>query len=212
MYIKNKSNKIISKLLNNVDDVDIENNNLEENNYEDTIKKINNKIYFYEDVTSRSILFLKKLIHELHFELVTNSIKYNFEPIIELRIHSNGGEVFAGLDAYNFINTYPIEIHTYVDGFLASSASFLYLAGKKRYIYENNYILIHQLSDCNWGSFSILQDEMENNKKIMNKIIDTYKQYTTLPKKTIHNILKNETYLDYQQAFNYGFATDIITQ
>ena len=45
---------------------------------------------------------------------------FDSNPFIEeLRIHSNGGEVFAGLDAYNFIINFPIEIHTYVDGFVA---------------------------------------------------------------------------------------------
>ena len=127
MYIKKKTNKILSKLLDDTENEDI---NSDEINYEKSIKKINNKIYFYEDITSSSILYLKQLIHELHIELIKNSIMYNFEPIIELRINSNGGEVFPGLDAYNFIKNFPIEIHTYVDGFLASSASFLYLAGK----------------------------------------------------------------------------------
>ena len=133
-----------------------------------------------------------------------------FQVIIELRIQSNGGEVFAGLDAYNFIINFPIEIHTYVDGFLASSASFLYLAGKKRFIYENCYILIHQLSDYTWGSYSILEDEMKNNKKIMTKIIDTYKKYTNLPKKKLSDILNNEMYLDACECIKYGISSDLI--
>jgi len=207
MFIKKHSKKLLSKLLNE-DDTEIENNN--DDNFESTIKKIDNKIYFYSDITAKSILYLKELIHELHLELVVSSLKYNFKPVIELRIQSNGGEVFAGLDAYNFILNYPIDIHTYVDGFLASSASFLYLAGKKRFIYENNYILIHQLSDCNWGSYSILEDEMKNNKKLMDKIINTYKKYTSLPKTRINEILKNEMYLDSDQCLKYGFSSDLI--
>ena len=206
MFIKKTSKKKLSKLLEN----DSEDESDINNDFEKSIKKINNKIYFYNDITPRSILYLKELIQELHLELIESSIKYNFKPIIELRIQSNGGEVFSGLDAYNFIINYPIEIHTYVDGFLASSASFLYLAGKKRFIYENNYILIHQLSDCNWGSYSILEDEMKNNKKIMDKIINTYKKYTTLPKTKINEILKNEMYLDSEQCIKYGFSTDLI--
>ena len=131
-------------------------------------------------------------------------------PIIELRINSNGGEVFAGLDAYNFIKTFPIEIHTYVEGFVASSASFLYLAGSKRYIHDNGYILIHQLSDCTWGKYSILEDEMINNKKIMKKIINTYKKYTNLTNKKINEILKNEMYLDAQECIQFNISTHLI--
>tara|TARA_Y100000589_G_scaffold185333_1_gene175579 strand:+ start:65 stop:685 length:621 start_codon:yes stop_codon:yes gene_type:complete len=201
---KKKSNKLLSKILE--DDIDNESNT--DDNFENNIKKIDNKIYFYCDITAKSILYLKELLHCMHIELVTASIKYNFKPIIELRIQSNGGEVFAGLDAYNFILNFPIDIHTYVEGFLASSASFLYLAGKKRFAYENSYILIHQLSDCNWGSYSILEDEMKNNKKIMTKIINTYRKFTNIPKKKIEEILKNEMYLDYEECIKYGFSTD----
>lgn len=201
---KKKNNKLLTKIL----EEDVENEINIDDNFENRIKKIDNKIYFYSDITSKSILYLKELLHELHLELVTASIKYNFKPIIELRIQSNGGEVFAGLDAYNFILNFPVDIYTYVDGFLASSASFLYLAGKKRFIYENSYILIHQLSDYNWGSYSILEDEMKNNKKIMTKIINTYKKFTNIPKRKIEEILKNEMYLDCEECLKYGLSSD----
>ena len=207
MIIKKTNKKILKKKLEETIDEDDDCNN---DDFDKFIKKINNKIYFYSDVSVESILYLKNLLHELHLELIQSSIKYNFIPIIELRIQSNGGEVFAGLDAYNFIRNFPIEIHTYVDGFLASSASFLYLAGKKRFIYENCYILIHQLSDYTWGSYSILEDEMKNNKKIMSKIIDTYKKYTNLPKKKLSDILNNEMYLDADECIKYEICSDLL--
>ena len=51
---------------------------------------------------------------------------------------------------------------------------------------------------------------MNNNKKIMNKIIDIYKRYTSLPKTKINEILKNEMYLDSEQCLKYGFSSDLI--
>tara|TARA_B100001094_G_C18139931_1_gene777244 strand:+ start:687 stop:1319 length:633 start_codon:yes stop_codon:yes gene_type:complete len=210
MYINKKlKKKTFNKILLQTEDDDKDDNI--DNDYTKSIKKINNKIYFYEDIDTESILHLKELIHELHEELVISSLKYNFKPIIELRINSNGGEVFAGLDAYNFIKNFPIQIDTYVEGFLASAASFIYLAGKRRYIYENSYILIHQLSDCNWGSYSILEDEMNNNKKIMDQITYTYQTYSNLPKKKIKEILKNELYLDSKECIEYKISTDLIS-
>ena len=181
-----------------------------DNDFDSKIKKINNIIYFYSDITVESILYLKELLHELHIELIENSIKYQFNPIIQLRIQSNGGDLFAGLDSYNFIKNFPIEIYTYVDGFIASSATFLYLGGKERYISENSYVLIHQLSTGTWGPYSILQDEMQNITKLMKKIIDTYKKHITMPQKNLNKILKNEIYLDCNECIKYCFSTHII--
>jgi ATP-dependent protease ClpP protease subunit len=197
--------KYFGKLLNDSDNSDEE----VDNEFDSKIKKLGNKIYFYSDITGESILYLKQLLHELHIELIENSIKYQFEPIIELRIQSNGGDLFAGLDSYNFIKNFPIDIYTYIDGFIASSATFLYLGGKKRYISENSYVLIHQLTTGTWGPYSILQDEMQNNTKLMKKIIDTYKEHINMPKKTLNKILKNEMYLDYEECINYNFSTNI---
>jgi len=206
MYLKKKA-----KAKNNILCIEEdEEENIDEKDFTKTIKKCNNKIYFYHDVSVESILYLKELLHELHIELITASSKYNFVPIIELRINSNGGEVFAGLDAYNFIKSFPIKINTYVDGFVASSASFLYLAGYERYIYNNGYILIHQLSDCTWGKYSILEDEMNNNKKIMKQIINIYTTYTNLTKKKINEILKNELYLDSEECIKNNISTQLI--
>ena len=132
------------------------------------------------------------------------------EPIIELHINSNGGCVFIGIDIYNFIINFKIPIYTYTNGFIASAATFMYLGGKKRFIYENNYVLIHQLSTGAWGTYQILKDEMNNNKKLMETINNLYKKYTNLPKKKLNEMLKNEIYLNANECIKYNFSTDLI--
>ena len=51
---------------------------------------------------------------------------------------------------------------------------------------------------------------MKNNKKIMSKIIDTYKKYTNLPKKKLSEILNNEMYLDACECIKYEICSDLI--
>ena len=38
-----------------------------------------------------------------------------------------------------------IDVHTYIDGLIASAATFIYLAGKKRFMSPYSYVLIHQI-------------------------------------------------------------------
>ena len=178
--------------------------------YKRNIKKIGNKIFYYSDINTKDILYLKELLFELQNELLSNSLKYNFEPIIELHINSNGGCVFTGIDIYNFIINFKIPIYTYTNGFIASASTFMYLGGKKRFIYENNYVLIHQLSTGAWGTYQILKDKMNNNKKLMETINNLYKKYTNLPKKKLNEILKNEIYLNSNECIKYNFSTDLI--
>ena len=85
--------------------------------------------------------------------------------------------------AVDCIRNSKIPIYTIIEGRAASAATFMSIAGKKRYITENSVLLIHQLSSGMWGKMSELEDELENNKFFMEKIYSIYSKYTTIPKK-----------------------------
>lgn len=175
---------------------------------DETIYSSGNKIYFYESIDSKSILKLKQHIEELSIELNEVKQKYQTEPHIELHIYSNGGDVFIGLDMYNYIKRASIPIHTYIDGMIASAATFIYLAGNKRFISDYNHVLIHQLSTSFWGKFEDLTDEFQNSKSLMNCICDLYKTNTKIPKKTLDELLKRELLLNTNDCIRFGVATD----
>ena len=64
-----------------------------------------------------------------------------------------------------------IAVHTYIDGLIASAATFLFLAGKKRFMTENSNILIHQISTGFWGKFEDLKDEYKNTTELMKRVV-----------------------------------------
>ena len=176
------------------------------NEYETTIYSMGNKVYFYNDIDHESILHLKKIINQTEIDTSVNSIKYGFDPYIELHISSNGGDVFMGLDMFNYIKKKNIRIDTYVDGMIASAATFVFLAGKNRYITKYGHILIHQLSTEFWGKYEDLKDEFNNSKALMECIKDLYKQNTDLPQKKLNDILKRELYLTSSECEKYNIA------
>tara|TARA_B100001540_G_C15648835_1_gene570105 strand:+ start:331 stop:951 length:621 start_codon:yes stop_codon:yes gene_type:complete len=189
---------------------DVESDEEEVDNLDETIYSSGNKVYFYSDIDRMSILKLKRVIEELSVELSVVKQRFQVEQHIELHLYSNGGDVFIGLDMYNYIKRHSIPIHTYIDGMIASAATFIYLAGEKRFISDYNHVLIHQLSTSFWGKYEDLTDEFNNSKSLMNCIRDLYKKNTQIPKKTLDQLLKRELLLDTDKCIGFGVATDKI--
>ena len=171
----------------------------------------NNRIYFYTSISSESILLLNRLIHALNIKLTKASIKYNFEPIIYLHIQSDGGEIFPGLSGHDHIRNSKIPIYTIVDGYAASAATFLALAGKKRFITKNSSVLIHQLTVNEfWGKYEELLDECKNSQNLMKQIKDLYAEHSSLPKKKIDEIMKRELYFSSKECLRYNLVDEIL--
>jgi len=172
------------------------------------INRMGNKIYFYEDIFKETILPLIKEIQTLTYELQLQGSKYGFEPHIELHIYSPGGDAFMGLSIYDFIKKNPVPIHTYIDGNIASAATFMFLAGQKRFMSPNATVLIHQVSTTFWGKFEDLKDEVKNTTEIMKIVRNLYNENTSMKKKDIDAILKRELFLNYAECEKNGFITD----
>ena len=174
------------------------------------IYRSGNRVYFYEDISRESVIRLKEELEKTMNECVKIGMEYKIEPRIELHLYSNGGDVFMGLDVYNFIKRSEVAIDTYIDGMIASAATFIYLGGEKRFISEYNHMLIHQLSTSFWGKYEDLSDEFKNSKSLMECIKDLYKQNTTIPKKILDELLRRELLLNTDECLKYKIATDKI--
>lgn len=187
-------------------------NNSENVIEETTEQKLNiitkgNHIYFYEDVDTTQILELISQIKDLELSLIQDSSFQNKEsPIIHLHIYSYGGDAHLGLSMFDFLQNLSIDVHTYIDGLIASAATFIYLAGKKRFMSPYSYVLIHQISTTFWGKFEDLKDEVENTTKMMKLCTDIYSKNTSMKKKTIEQILSRELYLNYDECKKYNFT------
>jgi ATP-dependent protease ClpP protease subunit len=177
-----------------------------------SLRVVENTIFFYSDVTEQSALELNHVLHELDSKLKNtyNFLGPDFKPHIKLRVNSYGGSLFAGLAVLDVIRGLTSDVHTYVDGAAASAATIISVAGTKRYIGKNSLMLIHQLSTGNYGKYSELEDDMENNKRLMKSIKDIYKQYTKVPMKQIDDILKHDLWFDSARCLELGLVDGIL--
>lgn len=190
------------KLENNEDEEEVEvGTNL-------NIKTKGNVVYFYEDVNKISVLELINQLRDLEIDLLHIKETYEVEPVIKLHIYSNGGDAFMGLSAYDFIKSLKIPVFTYIDGLIASAATFIFLSGKRRFMSNNGTVLIHQISTCFWGKYEDLKDEIKNVNELMNISKRIYKDNTCLKKKEINKLLKRESYLNYEECLRIKFITE----
>jgi len=169
-----------------------------------------NKIYFYDKINKKSILNLFIEIQKLTKELIENSYLYSFEPYIELHIHSDGGELYCGISAYDILKKNKIPIYTIIEGEACSAATLIALSGKKRFITKNSMILIHQLRTWFAGKHNELEDEMKTADKLMNSLTNIYSENTTMNPKKLKQLIQREEYLSANESLEYGFVDEII--
>ena len=170
-----------------------------------------NKIYYYASVNRDSVVELNTKIGELESKSLT--LGHNLDispPVIKVFINSGGGSITAGISSMDTILRCKVPVHTYVDGFCASAATFLSVVGTRRFMSRNSYMLIHQLSGNFWGKYSEFEDEKQNLDLMMKTIKNVYKKYTKLPMKKLDEILKHDLLWDAETCKSLGLIDEII--
>ena len=171
----------------------------------------NNRIYFYSDIDRNSVLQLNKAIYSTSLSMLNKALEFNAEPAkIYLHINSDGGEVEQGLIASDYIKSCKVPVWTVIDGICASAGTYLSIVGQRRFMHENSFMLLHQLSGQLWGTFANLQDEMDNCTMLMQVMKTLYKKHTKIPMKILEEILKKDLLLTSKECLKYNLVDEII--
>jgi ATP-dependent Clp endopeptidase proteolytic subunit ClpP len=179
---------------------------------DDKVERSDNRLYFYSEVSRAKVLQLNKEIRNLNIDIVhtSNVLSLDIKANIYLHINSFGGSVFAGLAAVDYIKKSEIPIVSIVDGSAASAATLMSVVAKERYMHENSFMLIHQLSSGLWGKYEELKDDMKNNDLLMKTIKGLYQEHAKIPKTKLNQILKHDLWFDAKTCLKYGLIDDII--
>ena len=170
-----------------------------------------NKIYYYASVTRESASELNKKIGEIESKSLTLANTLDIDPpSLKILINSGGGSITAGISSMDTMLRCKVPVHTYVDGFAASAATFLSVAASGRFMSRNSYMLIHQLSTTFWGKYSEFEDEKQNLDLMMETVKSVYKEHTKVPMKKLDEILKHDLLWDAKTCLEYGLIDDIV--
>ena len=190
-----------------------EKKNAADANSMDTVEGDDNIIYFYASVTMKENFKLNQKISHLDREMQMVAVKLGMPmiPPLHLHINSYGGSVFAAFGSIDYILKAKTPVYTYVDACAASAGTMMSVCGARRFMGENAYMLIHQLSSQHWGKFSELKDDMENSEKLMQRIKEIYEKKTKVPKTKMDEILKHDLWWDAKTCLKYCLIDEIIT-
>lgn len=125
---------------------------------------------------------------------------------IHVRINSPGGSVFDGMAIYNALKRHKAEIITHVDGWAASAASFIALAGDTVLMGEGSFIMIHNAWGVAIGDAEDMRRMAETLDTISDAIIGIYERQTENDRDQIIEWMDAETWFNADAAIEAGFA------
>lgn len=164
-------------------------------------------LYIYGDITSIKWFENDVCVYDLAKEIGDLNGK-----ALTVRINSYGGEVAEGLAIYNLLKSYEGEVTTICDGFACSAASVVFMAGAKRIMPRSSLLMIHNAWTWASGDADDLRKAADDLEKITQPSVDIYTSVSNLDADEIKSMMDAETWIDADEALDYGFATEIIEE
>lgn len=165
------------------------------------------ELYIYGDITSYKWYEEDVCCYDLAKELIALEGKN-----LTVRINSYGGEVAQGLAIYNLLKSYSGEVTTLCDGFACSAASVVFMAGTKRIMPRSSLLMIHNAWTWASGDADDLRKAADDIEKITQPSVEIYTSVSNLDADEIKSMMDAETWIDADEALDYGFATEIIEE
>ena len=129
---------------------------------------------------------------------------------VVLRVHSPGGSVGDGLAMYNALKDSTARVVAIVDGYAASSASFVMLAADEVRVHESSLVFLHKPWSGAQGNADDMRKSADDLDKHEDAIIAIYTRKTGKTVDEIKEVLKNETFLTGAEAIEMGLADVLI--
>lgn len=131
---------------------------------------------------------------------------------IVVRINSGGGDVFAANAIYTRLRDHSAKITVKIDGWAASAATIIAMAGDTIKIARNGVFMIHDPAMTVWDTyraedFRKMADELE---VIKQSIVNTYAMKTGKDEKEIADLMAEEKWWTGDDAVGNGFCDELM--
>lgn len=180
--------KVTPKLLNKNNDQEIEGMNL----------------YLYGDIGED---WFGYGITALQVRTVLNQIDTD---VVNVHIHSNGGDAFEGIAIHNVLKQSDKTINTYIDGLAASAASIIALAGDKIYMPQNTQLMIHNAASAIYGFADDFEKMATSLRNINDSVRQTYLSRFAGTEDELIKYMNDETFFTAEQAVALNLADEIL--
>ena len=133
-------------------------------------------------------------------------------PEIVVRINSPGGDVFAANAIYTRLKDHDAKITVKVDGWAASAATIIAMAGDTIKIPRNGVFMVHDPAMTVWDTFRAEDFEKmaQELKVIKQSIINAYSVKTGKTADEISGYMSDETWWTGDEAVENGFCDELM--
>lgn len=183
----------------------------EDNTFKVSINKKLKSILFVGDITPESIHKLKQAFQEIH----NNFKKNDKDKIIHLNVESNGGCLFSGSGAYDWIMKFKkdndFKLNTFATGLVASAATLLFMTGDTRDLGFYSYVLIHNMSSSSGiepQHLEVVRQNYKNDRMLSKNFYKFYKTHCNIPPEKLKELFKKDMYLTYNDCKKFGIITN----
>lgn len=129
---------------------------------------------------------------------------------INLHVNSPGGYVFEGLAIYNLLKDHPANVISHIDGYAASMASIVVLAGDRVKMAENAILMIHNPWGVAVGASNELRKEADILDQLKVNLVGIYAARTGMDPQKISDLMDAETWMQSDVALESKFVDEII--
>ena len=131
---------------------------------------------------------------------------------ITLYINSPGGSVFSAVAIANTLKNHKAKVTANIDGLAASAATIITSACDTVRMPKNALFMIHNPITFAYGNNQEMQKTVKMLDKVKNSIIETYLNKTKTDKETLSELMDNETWMNAEEAKEYGFIDEILDE
>lgn len=187
------------------------------------IKRIENTIYFSERINYDTAHVLNIILKNCELDILEDvdkvesaakkeKSKYSVvqvdpKPIV-LVLTTHGGIVHAAFSIVDTIRALRVPVHTVVSGYVASAGTLISLAGARRTITPNSFMMLHEIRSGFWGRYSDHVVEHTNITKLMDHIISYYIAQLKVPttRETLTEMLRRDNDLSADECLAIGLV------
>lgn len=172
--------------------------------------------FLNENTDGKQIITLSGVIRKRYWDgdkcidakLIRDTLDGVTDDVV-IRLNSVGGDVFEGVEIYNYLKDHSSHITVEVTGQAASAATFILAGADTAVMNTGTIIMIHEASTMCWGNKSNLKKVLQAMETIDQPIIDIYAERTGQSEKQIEQWIADEKYFTAEEAVKYGFADEV---
>jgi len=128
-----------------------------------------------------------------------------------VNINSPGGEVTEGYAIHNYLVGLGKPVTTRGIGLVASIATVIFMAGRKRELYPSTQFLIHNPWTFGEGDASELERKAAELREIEQGLVSFYALHTGADHDTLRDLMALDRMISAETAQELRFATDVLT-